>query len=86
MLEANGDLFILDSTDTKDTPSFKSIETREDYKKLRELELFLLEHNVYILSSIEGKGIHVGRFKQISLDADGNPVIECDIDKESSVR
>ena len=74
------------SSDMKELPSLKSIKTREEYKKLRELELFLLEHNVYILSSIEGKGVHVGRFKQISLDADGNPVIECDIDKESSVR
>ena len=38
------------------------------------------EHNVYIISSVEGKGNHVGRFKGFSVDADGDLIIEADID------
>lgn len=64
-------------------PILKPIETDEDYKKLKEIEEFLKEHNVYIASSIEGKGLHIGRFKEIALDADGFPIIECDIDEAS---
>ena len=48
------------------------------------IESMLREHNVYIISSIGGKGNHVGRLKGFSLDADGNLIIETDIDKKSS--
>ena len=66
-------------------PVLKPLSTPEDFRKLREIEELLKEHSVSVLSSIEGKGIHVGRFKGIALDADGFPVIECDIDKESCI-
>ena len=39
--------------------------------------------NIYIVSSIDNKGTHVGRFKRCSLDADGNLIIETDIDSVS---
>ena len=67
----------------EELPVLKPIETDEDYQKLKEIEEFLKEHNVYIASSIEGKGLHIGRFKEIALDADGFPIIECDIDEVS---
>lgn len=38
---------------------------------------------VYIIASIEGKGNHIGRIKNISLDADDDVVIEVDIDEKS---
>lgn len=64
-------------------PKFYPIESAEDMRKLKEVKEFLNKHNVYIASSIEEKGTHIGRFKDIMLDADGYPVIICDIDKES---
>lgn len=64
-------------------PVLKPLSTAEDFRKLREIEEFLKEHSVSILSSIESKGAHVGRFKGIALDADGFPIIECDIDELS---
>lgn len=67
----------------EELPVLKPIITEDDYKKLKEIEEFLKEHNVYISSSIEGKGLHIGRFKEIALDADGFPIIECDIDAMS---
>lgn len=38
---------------------------------------------VYIIASIEGKGNHIGRIKNISLDADDDVIIEVDIDEKS---
>ena len=49
----------------------------------KELEQKLKEYDVYILSSIGGKGHHVGRFKGISVDANGDLIIDTDIDKYS---
>lgn len=43
-------------------------------------EKMLESDNIYIVSSIDNKGTHVGRFKRCSLDADGNLIIEIDID------
>ena len=68
---------------SKQSIILKPIESAEDFKKFKEVEEFLREHNAYILSSIEGEGVHVGRFKCLSLDADGYPIVECDIDKIS---
>lgn len=48
--------------------------------EMNEIEAKLKEHNVYIISSVEGKGNHVGRFKGFSVDADGDLIIEADID------
>lgn len=44
---------------------------------------FKKDQEVYIIASIENKGNHIGRIKNISLDADCDIVIEVDIDKES---
>lgn len=38
---------------------------------------------VYIIASIEGKGNHIGRIKNISLDVSDDVIIEVDIDKKS---
>lgn len=46
-------------------------------------EKMLKADNIYIVSSIDNKGTHVGRFKKCSLDADGNLIIETDIDSVS---
>ena len=46
-------------------------------------EKMLKADNIYIISSIDDKGTHVGRFKRCSLDADGNLIIETDIDSVS---
>ena len=35
---------------------------------------------LYVIASIEGKGVHIGRIKGLSYDADCIPVIEIDID------
>ena len=67
----------------EELPVLKPIITEDDYKKLKEIEEYLKEHNVYISSSIENNGTHIGRFKGITLDADGFPIIECDIDAMS---
>lgn len=39
--------------------------------------------DVYIISSVGGKGVHIGRIKEISQDAEGDIVIEADIDLQS---
>ena len=41
------------------------------------------DKGAYIIASIEGVGVHVGRIKGVSLDADDYPVIEVDIDAKS---
>lgn len=51
--------------------------------EMKELESKLKELNVYVISSVEGKGSHIGRFKGFSEDANGDLVIETDIDKLS---
>lgn len=38
---------------------------------------------VYIIASIEGKGNHIGRIKNISLDVNDDVIIEVDIDEKS---
>lgn len=48
--------------------------------EMKEIESKLKELNVYVISSVEGKGSHIGRFKGFSEDANGNLVIEVDID------
>ena len=52
---------------------------------MKELESKLKELNVYVISSVEGKGSHIGRFKGFSEDANGDLVIETDIDKLSCI-
>ena len=52
-------------------------------KELRELEKSLKDNGAYVASSIEGKGTHIGRFIGLSLDANGEVIILCDIDKKS---
>lgn len=52
----------------------------------KEIETMLRKHNAYIISSVDGKGAHVGRLKGVTVDADGNLVIESDIDNVSCTR
>ena len=52
----------------------------------KEIEKELKEHDVYIISSVGGKGHHIGRFKTISVDANGDLIIESDIDEVSITR
>lgn len=52
-------------------------------KELKQIEDYLTKNNVYIISSIDGVGVHVGRFKGFSLDANDDLVIDADIDSIS---
>lgn len=54
-----------------------------DMKELERIEKLLRENDVYIMSSIEGKGHHIGRFKGFALDANDSLIIETDIDSLS---
>ena len=38
-----------------------------------------------VIATIDGKGVHIGRIKGISYDADGTPVLDVDIDSVSCV-
>lgn len=53
---------------------------KELYKNLSEIEQYLKQHGCYVLSSVEGKGTHVGRLNKISLDANDDIVLDIDID------
>lgn len=56
---------------------------RQIEKDLQMIEAILRKYNVYIISSVDGKGNHVGRLKGFSVDADGDLVIDADIDELS---
>ena len=49
-------------------------------EELNKIENKLREQNVYIISSVDGRGVHIGRFKGFSRDANDDLVIEADID------
>lgn len=51
-----------------------------------EIEKILRESNVYIVSSINGEGNHIGRFNGFSEDANGDLIISVDIDDMSCTR
>lgn len=51
--------------------------------ELKELEKSLKKSGAYVASSVGGKGTHIGRFIGLSLDANGDIIILCDIDKKS---
>lgn len=53
------------------------------YTNLKKIEEELRMHDAYIISSVDGNGAHVGKFKGISYDSDGNLVIETDINSRS---
>ena len=57
-----------------------------DIKELKRIEKLLRENDVYVESSIEGKGCHLGKFKGFSLDADDSVIIETDIDALSCTK
>ena len=48
-----------------------------------EVMKIIKDTNMYVCASIDGKGVHIGRIKDIGYDADGTPVLEIDIDKLS---
>ena len=52
-------------------------------EEMKKIEEWLNKNNVYIISSIDDKGVHVGRFKGLSLDANDDLVIDTDIDSLS---
>ena len=54
--------------------------------EIKELSKIIEEaknNGAYVIASIEGVGVHVGRIKSVSLDADDCPVIEVDVDAKS---
>ena len=55
-------------------------------EKIKEIENVLKEKNAYIVASVGGNGNHVGRIKGLAVDANGNLIIEADIDSESCIR
>lgn len=55
-------------------------------KRLQEVEKLLKEGKAYVASSIEGEGMHIGRFIGLTLDANGDVIILCDIDKMSTTK
>lgn len=57
-----------------------------DYEEMKQIENKLKENKAYVISSIDEKGHHVGRFKGFSLDANGDLIIEIDIDAISSTK
>ena len=50
---------------------------------MKKIEEWLNKNNVYVAASIDNKGVHIGRFKGLSLDADDDLIIEVDIDSLS---
>lgn len=54
----------------------------EIMQKLQDIT-FKREQEVYVIASIDNKGNHIGRIKNISLDAACDVVIEVDVDRES---
>ena len=55
-------------------------------KTIQELiknNMYNKNQEVYIIASIEGKGNHIGRIKNISLDVNDDVIIEVDIDEKS---
>lgn len=60
--------------------------SRTVYNDVNRLESMLKNYDTYIISSIEGKGGYMGRFKGLSVDVDGNLFIEADLDSENCVK
>ena len=52
-------------------------------EEMKKIEEWLNKNNVYVAASIDNKGVHIGRFKGLSLDADDDLIIEVDIDSLS---
>ena len=54
--------------------------------KIEELSKIIEEakcDGTYIIASIEGVGVHIGRIKNVTMDANNYPVIQVDIDAKS---
>ena len=51
-----------------------------DVDKIKDL---LNKNDAYIISKIDGKGTHVGKIVNVTLDANGDVVIETDIESIS---
>lgn len=47
-------------------------------------DTYINNREVYIMSTIDGKGCHIGRITGVSLDANDGIVIETDIDSVSA--
>jgi hypothetical protein len=54
------------------------------YEVLTKLRSIVNNHEVYIMSAIDGKGCHIGKITGVSLDANDDIVIEADIDSVSA--
>ena len=52
-------------------------------KEIEKVEGVLKKHNAYIISKIDGKGVHMGEIKQIALDANDAWIVETDIESIS---
>lgn len=58
-------------------------EHMKNIEEMKKIEEWLNKNNVYVVASVDGKGVHIGRFKGLSLDADDDLIIEVDIDSLS---
>ena len=54
------------------------------YEVLAKLRSIMNNREVYIMSTIDSKGCHIGKITGISLDANDGIVIETDIDSVSA--
>lgn len=48
------------------------------------VESLLKQHAAYLLATIDNKGTHIGKFNGIALDADGDWIIEADVESLSA--
>ena len=56
------------------------------YEVLAKLRSIIDNRNVYVMSTIDGCGCHIGKITGFSLDANDGIVIETDIDGVSTTR
>lgn len=50
---------------------------------LKALEGVSENQNIYIISTLDGKGTHIGRINKVSFDADGDVVLEANVESVS---
>ena len=56
------------------------------YEVLAKLRSIIDNRNVYIMSTIDGCGCHIGKITGVSLDANDGIVVETDIDGVSATK
>lgn len=56
------------------------------YEVLSKLRSIISNRDVYIMSTVDGKGCHIGKITGVSLDANDGIVIETDIESVSATK